>query len=427
MSEKLKTYEELSVQTAWQITAGFEGWRAFLDTPARLYKYSYEDQLMIFAQRPDATACASYELWNQRMRRYVRRSAKGIALIDRSGDVPKLRYVFDVSDTGTRRDSLSPEPWTLDARSRAAVMDMLAESYGVRSLVGLHAQVMGIAQQQALDYWDEHRREIIGNIDDSFLSEYDEDTIGVRFRDAAQASIAYMTLTRCGLDTEALLPDENFTPVLEFNTPQTAGILAGAVSEISGQLLRQIERTVRAVQRERSDEHERNELQEERRNPDPRSGAKRDEAAGQVRQNAQGLPADATAGDLERDDLDGQAGQPPERDRRDGEGAGRAGDSAAGAEKRRGRGDEEARPDGLGAGDEQSEGAGRGAGDPGADSRLSSLPPETAQMSFFPSESEQIEMMDTAESAKAPAFSFAQEEIDEVLRLGGNTDAGRGA
>ena len=425
MSPKLKTYEELSVQTARQITAGFDGWRAFLDTSARLYKYSYEDQLMIFAQRPDATACAPYELWNQRMRRYVRRGAKGIALIDRSGDVPKLRYVFDVSDTGTRRDSLSPEPWALDARSQDAVSDMLAKDYGARSLVGLHAQLMGVAGQQAQAYWEEHRQEILDNVDDSFLAEYDEGTIGVRFRDAAQGSIGYMTMTRCGLNAGAHVPDEDFTAMLEFNTPQTAGILAGAVSEISGQLLRQIERTVRAVQRERSDEHERAELQEKRRNSDSRSGAERGEAAGQVRQDAQGLPADAPAGDVERDDLGGQPEQPPERDRRDGEGADRAGDGTAGPAQRRGRGDEEARPDELGAGDEQPEGAGGGAGDPGADSRLSSPQPETAQMSFFPSESEQIEMIDMAESAMAPAFSFAQKEIDEVLRLGGNADAGR--
>ena len=422
MSPKLETYEELSVQTARQITAGFDGWRAFLDTSARLYKYSYEDQLMIFAQRPDATACAPYELWNQRMRRYVRRGAKGIALIDRSGDVPKLRYVFDVSDTGTRRDSLSPEPWTLDARSQDAVSDMLAKDYGVRSLIGMEAQLMGVAGQQAQAYWEEHRQEILDNIDDSFLAEYDEGTIGVRFRDAAQASIGYMALTRCGLNAGAHVPDEDFTAMLEFNTPQTAGILAGAVSEISGQLLRQIERTVRAVQRERSDEHERAELQEKRRDSDSRSGAERGEAAGQVRQDAQGLPADAPAGDVERDDLSGQPEQPPERDRRDGEGADRAGDGAA---QRSGHGDEEARPDGLGAGDEQPEGAGGGAGDPGADSRLSSPQPETAQMSFFPSESEQIEMIDMAESAIAPAFSFAKSEIDEVLRLGGNADAGR--
>lgn len=425
MSPKLETYEELSIQTARQITAGFDGWRAFLDTSARLYKYSYEDQLMIFAQRPDATACAPYELWNWRMRRYVRRGAKGIALIDRSGDVPKLRYVFDVSDTGTRRDSLSPEPWALDARSQDAVSDMLAKDYGVRSLVGLHAQLIGVAGQQAQTYWEEHRQEILDNIDDSFLAEYDEGTIGVRFRDAAQASIGYMMLTRCGLNAGAHVPDEDFTAMLEFNTPQTAGILAGAVSEISGQLLRQIERTVRAVQRERSDEHERAELQEKRRDSDSRSGAERGEAAGQVRQDAQGLPADAPAGDVERDDLGGQPEQPPERDRRDGEGADRAGDGAAGAAQRRGRGDEEARPDGLGASDEQPEGAGGGAGDPGADSRLSSPQPETAQMSFFPSESAQIEMIDMAESATAPAFSFAQNEIDEVLRLGGNADAGR--
>ena len=425
MSPKLKTYEEMSLQTARQITAGLDGWRAFLDTSARLYKYSYDDQLMIFAQRPDATACAPYELWNRWMRRYVRRGAKGIALIDRSGDVPKLRYVFDVSDTGTRRDSLSPEPWALDARSQDAVSDMLAKDYGVRSLVGLHAQLMGVAGQQALAYWNEHRQEITDNIDDSFLAEYDEGTIGVRFRDAAQASIGYMTLTRCGLNAGVHVPDEDFTAMLEFNTPQTAGILAGAVSEISGQLLRQIERTVRTVQHERSDEHERAELQEKRRDSDSRSGAEQDKAAGQVRQDAQRLPADAPAGNVERDDLSGQPEQPSERDRRDGEGADRAGDGAAGTAQRRGRGDEEARPDGLGAGDEQLEGTGGGTGDPGNDSRLSSSQPETAQMSFFPSESEQIEMIDMAESATAPAFSFAQSEIDEVLRLGGNADAGR--
>lgn len=423
MQDKTLTYVQLAEQTARQIASGKDDWRAFLDTASRLYKYDYEDQLMIHAQRPEATTCAAYEVWNQRMRRYVRRGSKGIALLDRTGNAPKLRYVFDVADTGTRRDSRTPVPWVLDETNERAVSDMLEKAYSASSLPGLPVQLYGIASSQAMDYWEAHQKDILGIVDGSFLEAYDVDTISVRFRNAVEVSSAYMMMRRCGLDAEALLPDEDFMPVLEFNTPQAIGVLGGAVSEISSDILRQIERTVRAAELERSNGHDRNELQDEQRYPDSRPDGSRNEAAGQVRQDAPGISEGASSGDLERAAGGGQAGQPSGGDRRGGKQSGRARDQRAGEAERRERGDEKARPDGLGAEHEQPESAGRGGRADGAGVQLNT--DEGVQLSLFPSEAEQIEQIDLAESAAIAPFasSFSQADIDAERNYAG-TPAG---
>ena len=254
MATKAQIYASLADDTARKITGDYLDWAAFLGTSSRLYKYPYRDQLLIYAQRPDATACAGYELWNNTMHRYIRRGSKGIALLTAGSGGMGVRYVFDVLDTGTRRESRDIEPWRITEQTEQPVRRMLKEAYNADAEMPLVEQIQQISSQQALAYWREHRRDILDSVADSFLSEYDEFNIGASFRQAAAASIAYSLQLRCGLEPE--LYREDFTEVLNFNTPATAGELGNAVSMITGQVLRQIEMTIR--QTERSMEHEQN-------------------------------------------------------------------------------------------------------------------------------------------------------------------------
>ena len=235
-------------------------WTAFLQTAARLYKYPYLDQLMIYAQRPDATACAAYDLWNDRMGRYVKRGAKGIALLDDSRGRPVLRYVFDVSDTGTQRESRAPWLWTLEEPHLPAVTATLEQSFEIPGDGGLVEQLEIIAATLSAQYWSDYREDVLDIVDGSLLAAYDDDTIGVQFRSAATISVAYTLLSRCGLAPEEVLHHEDFMPIFDFNTPATIGALGTAVSQLSEQVLRQIERTVKHYEREqiaeRSDHHE---------------------------------------------------------------------------------------------------------------------------------------------------------------------------
>ena len=251
-------YVRLAEDTARRITHSYTEWTGFLKTAARLYKYPYHEQLMIYAQRPEATACADYRVWNDRMRRYIRRGSKGIALLDVSGDEPKLRYVFDIADTGTRAASRPFAQWQLTEQNEEAARRALEDGYDVTG--PLEKQMHAAVQQLVMNQWLDHRREILGIVDGSYLEGYDEFNVGASFRKATAASISYSIQTRCGLEPE--LFREDFTEVLDWNTPTTVAELGKAVSEISGQILRQIETTVRTA--ERSMNHERTELQKER-------------------------------------------------------------------------------------------------------------------------------------------------------------------
>ena len=220
---------------AVQLTSSFGAWSAFLQTAARLYKYPYLDQLMIFAQRPDATACAAYDLWNERMGRYIKRGARGIALMDDSGGRPTLRYVFDVSDTGTRRESRAPWLWTLEEPHLPAVTAALEQTYEIPGDGGLVEQLEIIAATLSAQYWNDHREDVLDIVDGSLLAAYDDDTIGVQFCTSATISVAYTLLSRCGLAPEEVLHHEDFMPIFDFNTPATIGALGTAVSQLSEQ------------------------------------------------------------------------------------------------------------------------------------------------------------------------------------------------
>ena len=245
MPSKLQTYMQMADEAQRQITGSYRGWTGFLTTAARLYKYPYAEQVMIHAQRPDATACAEYDFWNEKMGRYVRRGSKGIALIDSSGERPRLRYVFDVSDTGGREFPKSRYLWEYREEHADAVSAMLESRYGVDGKGGLPDQLERIASQLAEEYWRDYKRDILAIVDDSFLYGYDEFNVGAAFQSAAAVSIAYSLMSRCGLEADDRFEHEDFLSIFDFNTPEAAAELGTAVSRINGEVLRQIEVTSR--------------------------------------------------------------------------------------------------------------------------------------------------------------------------------------
>ena len=422
MPSKTEFYRQMADHVATQLTGSWQEWAGFLTTAARLYKYPFHEQLLIYAQRPDATACAEYDLWNEKMGRYVRRGSKGIALVDDSGDRPRLRYVFDISDTGTREHSRTPWLWQLEERHLDSVQAMLERIYDV-SGDDLAGQLTEVAGKLAEEYWTEHQQDFFYIVDGSFLEEYDEFNIEVQFKAAATVSISYALMSRCGLEPERYFTHEDFMAIFDFNTPSTIGALGTAVSQINQQVLRQIGVTIRNAEREaikerRPQHEESHELHPERRLSDSRPEAEpaAGEAPGQVRQDAESIPQGTPSHPIqpaadEREAVPASAGN--RRDRTEPSGA-----ADAPADERRGRDGaaESQRSDALGGPDEHLQGAGRGDSDGGAYS----------QLSFFLSENEQIRIIDEAENVKtSSAFSFAQADIDHVLRLGGNTDRQR--
>ncbi len=418
MPSKAEFYRQMAEQVSTQLVGSWKEWTAFLSTAARLYKYPFHEQMMIYAQRPDATACAEYDLWNEKMGRYVRRGSKGIALVDDSGDKPRLRYVFDISDTGTREHSRTPWLWQLEEQHIGPVSAMLERNYDVAG-DNLAQQLIDVAGKLASEYWDEHQQDFRYIVDGSFLEEYDDLNIEVQFKSAATVSIAYALMSRCGLDTEQYFQHEDFMPIFDFNTPATVGALGAAVSQMNQQVLRQIGITIQNYEREqlaeRSVTHgEQPDLHEDRRLPDSRPEADRTagEALGQVRQDAESVPEGPPTPDLQSVAADREAVPAPAGDRRDGEQPSGADDAPAGGGSGRDGAVESQRPDEVGGPDEHLQGPGRGDSDGGAYS----------QLSFFLSEAEQIRIIDEAENVKtSSAFSFAQADIDHVLRLGGNT------
>ena len=405
MPTKAEQYAQMADQVARQLTGSWQEWAGFLTTAARLYKYPFHEQMMIYAQRPDATACAEYDLWNNRMGRYVRRGSKGIALVDDSGDRPRLRYVFDISDTGTREHSRTPWLWTMNEEHTAPVMAMLERNYDVGG-GDLAQQLADVAAGLAEEYWTDHRQDILYIVDGSFLEEYDEENIGMQFKSAAAVSITYALMSRCGLEPEQYFSHEDFMAIFDFNTPATVGALGTAVSQINQQVLRQIGVTIqnyeRAKSAERSATHgEQPDLHEERRLPDPRPEAVRTagEAPGQVRQDAQGVPERTPAHPVQPAADEREAVPASSGDRRDREQPPGADDAPAGRVSGRDGGAESPRPDGLGGADEHLQGPGGGNFAGGTYQQLT--------LNLFLSEAEQIHKIDEAESVKTPsAFSM---------------------
>ena len=391
MPNKLQFYSEFAERTARQITGSYRSWTAFLATAARLYKYPYNEQLMIYAQRPNATACAEYDFWKDRMGRYVQRGSTGIALIDTSGYQPRLRYVFDVADTAPRDAARSFTLWEMRAEHEAKICSMLTEQYDVPQDGGIIAQFERVADKLALEYWTEQKRDICDIVADSFLNGYDEDNIRMAFKTAASTSITYALMARCGFSPDGYFEPEDFMPVFDFNTPAAVSVLGTAVSEISQRVLRQIEITVKRHERERraerTEEHgEQPDLQDQRRISDPRPEPAREPAepaARQIRTDAPDVSPGASPDSLESDDPDGNAVSAPAGDRRSGEPEVGADDAGADEIGRSDGGNESQRPIDVGGTDEHLQGAGRGSDPRGADLRITE-PVQGEQISFMP-------------------------------------------
>ena len=420
MPSKTEEYLALAQRTANGMTRYWESWTDYLTTASRLYKYNYADQLMIYAQRPDATACASFDLWNDRMNRYVRRGSKGIALLDQSSSVPRLHYVFDVSDTGVRRNSRDPEVWQLGPDLVQPVSEMLAREYGVQQ-ENLGQQIADICGRLVDSYWDNNSGDILDIVDGSLLMGYDEAGQEFQFKSAAAISITYAVLERCGFEPEGHFDRDDFQAIFSFSTPAAVYALGTAVSECSRELLRSIERTVKTTIRRRNVERSQYEYEQQERDllesrrlsasePDPAPAGK---SIGQVRATAPDLPDEASPGTVQLDAPVGNSASAPvgsgaERGEPDTADHAEAAGAESGSEQR-------AASDGVGAAHEQPERTGRGTGDERAD----------LQLSFFdthiPTEAKQIESIDQAESEKSPsAFSLSQADIENALRRGSN-------
>ena len=420
MPSKTEEYLALAQRTANGLTRYWESWTDYLTTASRLYKYPFADQLMIYAQRPDATACADFDIWNNRMNRYVRRGAKGIALLDESSGFPRLHYVFDVSDTGVRRNSRDPEVWQLGPDLVQPVSEMLSKTYGI-SGERVSQQLADVAGKLVADYWDNNGGDIRAIVDGSLLMDYDEAGVEMQFKSAAAISVTYTLLERCGFEPAGWFDKDDFQAIYNFSTPDSVYALGAAVSDMSREVLRNIERTVKTTIRRRNAERSQYEYEQQERDlldrrglpspePDPEPAP---EAAGQVRQAAPDVPDEPSPGTVQHDAPEREPVPAPDGGGADGREPDAA-DHAGTAEAEPGPG-QGAESDGMGAADEQPAGTGRGTGADGID----------LQLSFFdahiPTEVQQIEKIDQAESEKTPsAFSLSQAEIENELRKHGS-------
>ena len=420
MPSKTEEYLALAQRTANGLTRYWESWTDYLTTASRLYKYPFADQLMIYAQRPDATACADFGIWNNRMNRYVRRGAKGIALLDESSGFPRLHYVFDVNDTGVRRNSRDPEVWQLGPDLVQPVSEMLSKTYGI-SGERVSQQLADVAGKLVADYWDNNGGDIRAIVDGSLLMDYDEAGVEMQFKSAAAISVTYTLLERCGFEPAGWFDKEDFRAIHEFSTPDAVFALGAAVSDMSREVLRNIERTVKTTIRRRNVERSQYEYEQQERDlldhrglpapePDPASA---EDPAGQVRQAAPDVPDEPSPGAVQHDAPEREPVPAPDGGGADGREPDAA-DHGAASETEPGPG-QGAESDGMGAAHEQPESAGRGTGADGAD----------LQLSFFDAhiltEAEQIGKIDQAESEKLPsAFVLPQAEIENELREHGS-------
>ena len=424
MPSKTEEYLALAQRTANGLTRYWESWTAYLTTASRLYKYPFADQLMIYAQRPDATACADYDVWNNRMNRYVRRGSKGIALLDESSGFPRLHYVFDVSDTGVRRNSRDPEVWQYNDDLKQPVSEMLAATYGI-SGERVSQQLADVAGKLVADYWDNNGGDIRAIVDGSLLMDYDEAGVEMQFKSAAAISVTYTLLERCGFEPAGWFDKDDFQAIYNFSTPDSVYALGAAVSDMSREVLRNIERTVKTTIRRRNAERSQYEYEQQERDlldrrglpapePDPEPAP---EAAGQVRQAAPDLPETASPGAVPHDADEREPVSAPDGGGADGREPDAA-DHGAASEAGPSPGQSAESTD-VGAAHEQPESTGRGTGADGADLQLSFLDAN------IPTEAQQIEKIDQAESEKTPsAFVLSQAEIENELRRHGSGFAG---
>ncbi len=444
MLTKAEQYAQMADKMAVQLTGSWQEWTAFLTTASRLYKYPFHEQLMIYAQRPDATACADYDLWNKRMGRYVRRGSTGIALLDDSGDRVRLRYVFDISDTGEREHSRRPFLWKMVDEHIAPVQAMLEDRFDISGKEGLAQQLADVAAMLVDEYWQDNQHDIRRIVDGSFLEEYDDLNIALQFKSAATVSITYSLMSRCGLEPEQYFDHEDFMAIFDFNTPAAIASLGTAVSQINQQVLRQIGIVIQNAEREkiqnlshehtdeRSASHEKqSELSPDRglSDPEPDPDQSSHKAPGQVRTDEKDLSEGTQAHPVQPAAPVREAVPAPVGNRGSSEQQIGTADPPTDAGGRRDGGTESQRSHAVGGSDEHPESAGGGS-DPdraGVQLNLFGEPVSGEQLTMFPSEAAQIQYIAEAESVKnAPsALAFSQADIDAELCHGSGYGGGK--
>ena len=427
MATKLQNISELARQTTERLTQSVDNWKRFLDSAAWLYKYPFHEQVLIHAQRPDAKACAPIELWNSRFRRWVNRGAKGIALIDDSGHKPALRYVFDVSDTNTRYN-IPFRLWQTKSQYTAQIIEELQNHFGDTGVenADIAATVLGISINAVSDNYRDYYEELLKAADNSALADMSDDEISSTFVLQLMTSVSHTVLVRMGINPAAIFHGDEYESITLFNSPDTIAQLGTATSDISEMILRQIERSVRSMERqergtianvepvlqnegrnsERSDEHG-TQLQAERGLPDSRyqNGRSAGGDDRQIRQNAEDVSQGASERDLQLPAASEQADGASVGDRQDGAGTGRTDDGADGADRE----DESRESDALDSANEQHSAESRGDGAEQPNLRI------TTEDSLFPTLEEQIQHIEEAEAQKLSAFSVSQADIDNEL------------
>ena len=457
MAAKYQLITELYQRTSAGIARNAQAWQDFLDSACRNYKCRFDEQVLIYAQRPDATAVAKLETWNTMFRRWVNKDSKGIAVFDPKGRRNTLKYYFDISDTHEGYYGSRPVPiWQMDERYEQAVIERLSDRFGDIDGSDLASALMETAKNAVEDHLPDYLAELKNWRTDSFLEELDDLNLEVSYRRLAENSVAFMLFTRCGLDTEMFFEREDFADIVNFNTPATINAIGIATSDIAEMALREISQTIRTVQLEerqqnrtfadpgqsrydrsrkqpeRSDDNERNQLQQGGRlsYSRPHITDRARNSAWQIRYDAPGLSGAAQTGNLSQSaDLE-QPEQPPARSGTDRTGETGASDEAALQGAGRDRGTERESADAVGRADEQHPQSGGGShlertdlrltpqeAEPSGDSQESVANEEEVRANL-PTVEEQMDAIAQAEDETSSAFSISQEDIDDALQSG---------
>ena len=451
MAAKYQLITELYRRTGIAVAKNPQAWQGFLSSACRNYKCRFDEQLLIYAQRPDAVAVAKLETWNRQFKRWVNKDSKGIAVFDPKGRRNTLKYYFDVSDTHEGYYGSRPVPiWQMDERYEQAVMERLSDRFGDVESTDLASDLMETAKNAVEDNLQDYFSQLKDCTKDSFLEELDDFNIEVIYRRLATNSVAFMLISRCGLDTNEFFDREDFADIVNFNTPATINAIGVATSDIAEMALREISQSIRSVQiaekdqnrtfaqktqaqydkgrqqPERSEYNERNHLQQtgglsySRPNITDRARA----SAWQVRFDAQGLSGEAQASDLSQSADIGQAERASARGRADSTPEVGASDEAALSRAGRDRGTERESTDAVGRTDEQHPQPSGGSDTDRTDLQVSVAKEDEVRVNL-PTVDEQIEMIAKAEDEKASAFAISKEDIDSVLQKGSGVADGK--
>ena len=451
MAAKYQLITELYRRTGIAVAKNPQAWQGFLSSACRNYKCRFDEQLLIYAQRPDAVAVAKLETWNRQFKRWVNKDSKGIAVFDPKGRRNTLKYYFDVSDTHEGYYGSRPVPiWQMDERYEQAVMERLSDRFGDVESTDLASALMETAKNAVEDNLQDYFSQLKDCTKDSFLEELDDFNIEVIYRRLATNSVAFMLISRCGLDTNEFFDREDFADIVNFNTPATINAIGVATSDIAEMALREISQSIRNVQMaekdqnrtfaqrtqaqydkgrqqpERSEYNERNHLQQtgglsySRPNITDRARA----SAWQVRFDAQGLSGEAQASDLSQSADIGQAERASARGRADSTPEFGASDEAALSRAGRDRGTERESTDAVGRTDEQHPQPSGGSDTDRTDLQVSVAKEDEVRVNL-PTVDEQIEMIAKAEDEKASAFAISKEDIDSVLQKGSGVADGK--